>query len=62
MTELQLETEFRLKALDLPPADLEQRIEAFDEAVSRFEAERRTAVDLLAGDRVRALEELEMDA
>jgi hypothetical protein len=60
--DLQLETEFRLKALRLPLADLEQRIAAFDEAVSRFEAERRTAADLLAGDRVRALEELEMDA
>jgi hypothetical protein len=34
----------------------------FDEAVSKFEAERRVAADLLAGDRVRAIEELEADA
>jgi hypothetical protein len=44
---LQMETGIRLKALRLPLADLEQRIAAFDEAVSRFEAERRTAADLL---------------
>lgn len=60
--DLQVETELHLKALRLPLADLEQRMAAFDEAVSRFEAERRTAADLLAGDRVRAFEELEADA
>jgi GTPase SAR1 family protein len=59
---LQMETEIRLKALRLPLADLEQRIAAFDEAASRFEAERRAAADLLAGDRVRAFAELEEEA
>jgi hypothetical protein len=60
--ELQLETEFHLKALRLPLADLEQRMTAFDQATRGFEAERRTAADLLAGDRLRAFEELEADA
>ncbi len=59
---LQMETGIRLKALRLPLADLAQRMAAFDEAVSRFEAERRAAADLLAGDRIRAFEELEADA
>jgi hypothetical protein len=45
--DLQLETEFHLKALGLSLADLEQRMAAFDEAVRGFEAERRTAADLL---------------
>jgi len=60
--ELQLEIEFHLKALRLPLADLEQRMAAFDAAVHGFEAERRTAADLLAGDRIRAFAELEADA
>lgn len=34
----------------------------FDEAVSRFEVERRSAADLLAADRVRALSALGEDA
>lgn len=59
---LQMETGIRLKALRLPLADLERRIAAFDEAVSRFEAERRAAADFLAGDRLRAFAELEQDA
>lgn len=60
--ELKLETEFHLKALRLPLADLEQRMAAFEEAAVRFEAERRTAADLLAGDRLRSLDELEAKA
>jgi hypothetical protein len=60
--DLQLETELHLKALRLPLADLEQRMAVFEEAVRGFEAERRTVVDLLAGDRIRAFEELEADA
>ena len=60
--DLQMETGIRLKALRLPLADLEQKIATFDQAVSRFEAERRVAADLLAGDRVRAFAELEEDA
>jgi GTP-binding protein EngB required for normal cell division len=59
---LRMETGILLKALRMPLADLEQRMAAFDEAVSRFEAERRLAADSLAGDRVRAFEELEGDA
>jgi len=35
---------------------------AFDQATRGFEPERRTAADLLAGDRLRAFEELEADA
>lgn len=62
LTELQLETEIALKALRLPLEDLEQRMASFDEAAKRFEVERRAAADLLAGDRLRALQELEADA
>jgi hypothetical protein len=62
VAELQLETEFHLKALRLPVADLETRMATFDEAAAGFEVERRTAADLLAGDRVRLLDELEADA
>lgn len=60
--DLQMETSFLLKALSLPLADLEQRMALFENAVSKFEAERRAAADLLAGDRVRAIGELEADA
>jgi GTP-binding protein EngB required for normal cell division len=60
--DLQMETSFLLKALSMPLTDLEQRMALFDDAVSKFEAERRVAADLLAGDRVRAFEELEADA
>jgi Dynamin family len=60
--ELKLEKEFHLKALSLPLEDLERRMAAFDDASARFEAERRTAADLLAGDRIRLLHELEADA
>jgi GTP-binding protein EngB required for normal cell division len=62
VADLQMETGIRLKALRLPLADLEQRMAAFDEAVTGFEAERRAAADALAGDRLRAFEELEADA
>ena len=46
----------------MPLEDLERRMAAFDKAGTRFEAERRTAADLLAGDRIRLLGELEADA
>jgi GTP-binding protein EngB required for normal cell division len=59
---LRLETEITLRALRLPADDLERRIAAFDEAGKRFEAERRFAGDLLAGDRLRASQELEAEA
>jgi Dynamin family len=60
--DLLMETRILLRALRMPLTDLEQKMAAFDEAVSRFEAERRLAADSLAGDRVRAFEELEADA
>lgn len=62
VSDLQLESEISLKSLLLPITDLEQRIATFDEAAKRFESERRAAADLLAGDRKRALDELERDA
>lgn len=51
-----------LKSEARPLEDLEKRMAAFDEAAKRFENERRTAGDLLAGDRRRALQELEAEA
>lgn len=60
--ELQLESEISLKSLRLPVEDLEQRLRTFDEAARGFEVERRSAADLLAGDRVRVLQELETEA
>jgi predicted GTPase len=62
IAQLQLETEIVLKSLRLPVEDLEQRVTTFDEAAKQFETERRVANDLLAGDRLRALEELEAQA
>jgi GTP-binding protein EngB required for normal cell division len=60
--ELRLETEIALKSLRLPMQELEQRIRTFDEAAARFETQRQAAGDLLAGDRIRALQELQADA
>lgn len=62
VAQLELETEIALKSLRLPVEDLEQRMATFDEAAKQFEVERRTANDLLAGDRHRALQELETEA
>jgi GTP-binding protein EngB required for normal cell division len=62
IAQLELETEIGLKSLRLPVEDLERRMATFDEAAKRFEVERRTANDLLAGDRLRALQELEAEA
>jgi hypothetical protein len=62
VAELQLETEIAFMSLRLPVEDLKQRMATFDDAAKRFEVERRTAGDLLAGDRLRALQELEADA
>ena len=59
VADLQLEIQIELKALRRPLEDLQQRIGTFDTALQRFEAERRTAGDQLAGDRLRALQELE---
>jgi GTP-binding protein EngB required for normal cell division len=52
----------KIRALELPLADLEQRQAKFEEAVRAFEAERKVARDLLAGDRSRAAAELETQA
>jgi GTP-binding protein EngB required for normal cell division len=60
--ELRLETEIAVRALRLPIDDLERRMAAFDEAIKRFETERRSAGDLLAGERLRTLQELEVEA
>jgi hypothetical protein len=60
--QLLAETEIRLQALRLPMEDLNQRIESFDKALDRFNGERRVARDLLAGDRQRALEKIEVNA
>jgi hypothetical protein len=62
VAQLQLETEIALKALRLPVEDLERCMATFDEAAKRFEVERRNANDFLAGDRLRALKELETEA
>jgi GTPase Era involved in 16S rRNA processing len=62
VAQLELETEIALKSLRLPTEDLERRMATFDEATKQFEVERRTANDLLAGDRARALKELEDEA
>jgi ribosome biogenesis GTPase A len=60
--ELRLETELTLRALRLPIEDLERRVAAFDVAIKGFEMELRTVSDLLAGDRRRAIQELEAEA
>jgi GTP-binding protein EngB required for normal cell division len=62
VAQLELETEIALKSLRLPVEDLERRMATFDESAKRFEEERRNANDVLAGDRVRALQELEAEA
>jgi hypothetical protein len=62
VAQLQLETEIALKSFRLPVEDLERRMAIFDEAAERFDVERRNANDFLAGDRLRALQELEAEA
>jgi hypothetical protein len=54
--------ELALRSLQLPLADLEERAAAFDRAVEDFGWQRLTSKDLLAGDRARVLEGLEMRA
>jgi hypothetical protein len=62
IAQLELETEIALKSLRLPVEDLERRMAIFDDAAKQFEVERRSANDLLSGDRLRALQELEVEA
>jgi GTP-binding protein EngB required for normal cell division len=54
--------QLQIRALEMPLADLEQRAAAFQQALRDFELERRSAQDLLAGDRTRAKAELEDQA
>jgi hypothetical protein len=51
-----------VRALEMPIADLQDRAARFGEAVREIERQRRAAEDLLAGDRRRALHELERRA
>jgi GTP-binding protein EngB required for normal cell division len=60
--DLQLETDIRLRALQLPIKDLDGRLATFDRAMVEFDEQRRVAHDLLAGDRRRVLEQIESDA
>jgi ribosome biogenesis GTPase A len=60
--ELKFEAESRLAALRMPIDDLSKRIAQFERAAVRFEAERNTSGDLIAGDRKRILAELDTDA
>jgi ribosome biogenesis GTPase A len=62
VAQLKLETEIGLKALRLPVEDLERRMATFDDAAKQFDVERRNVSDFLAGDRIRALQELEGQA
>ncbi len=51
-----------LRSLQLPLADLEERVAAFERAAADFGRQRLTSKDLLAGDRTRVLEALEIRA
>lgn len=52
----------RIRALELPLTDLEQRAATLAEALRSIEVERRAVQDLLAGDKARAAAELEAQA
>jgi len=60
--ELRFETESGLAALRMPLQQLSERLAQFEDAVPRFEAERETSGDLIAGDRKRTLAELDSDS
>jgi GTP-binding protein EngB required for normal cell division len=51
-----------IRAIEMPIADLQSRAAHFGEAIREVERQRRAAEDLLAGDRRRALDELEKRA
>lgn len=57
-----LDIQVGIQSLRLPAQELKQRIMAFAEAEPRFEADRRTTQDQLAGDRARAAQFLEAAA
>lgn len=54
--------ELALRSLQLPLADLEERMASFERAVGDFERQRLTSKDLLAGERTRVEEALEVQA
>lgn len=54
-----LEMELVLQSLRLPAKDIEHRLAVFGEAVQRFDGSRRATHDVLAGDRARAVRQLE---
>jgi len=60
--ELKFDAESNLATLRMPIKQLSERLDMFDEAARRFEAERNIASDLIAGDRKRVLAELDDDA
>jgi GTPase SAR1 family protein len=62
LDDLLMETELRCQALRLPMEDLSRRIVTFDAAMSGFNDEHRIIRDILAGDRQRALKQIETDA
>jgi len=53
------ETALGIRTLEMPLVDLEQRIAVFDQTLDRIEGENKVIHDLLAGDRRRAVKELE---
>lgn len=57
--ELRAANDLALCALELPLGDLAHRLTLFDAAVRDMDAQRRSARDLLAGDRARALAEID---
>ncbi len=59
---MRLEAEIRLRSLRMPLDELEQRMAAFDQAITGIEEEQRDVRDRLAGDRLRLIEELEARA
>lgn len=60
--DLRLATDIRLRALQLPMKELDDRIATFDRATTKLDEQRRAVHDLLAGDRRRVLEQIESDA
>lgn len=62
ISELQFENDVALAALTAPMEVLDQRLAALEVMAKDFAAEQRAASDLLAGDRRRLLDQLEIDA
>ncbi len=62
VAEMRLDVEVELRSLRMPLDDLAQRIDAFEEAILRFQEERQAAHDRINGDRSRMLAWLEQEA